>query len=168
MFRKYDKIAKGVWVMRDKRAYKGKSIKEIVSILLSLVLKDKEVKFNWIQEKKRDLKKSNTTEFIDLKDYKKALKAQRKYGITTIGESDNFKITMLSIGNLFGVSKSTASNIIKSMQRMNLVRVTGYYPEYIGPCTTKMWKALEGVGGIMWLSGKNMVFKTRCNEYSFF
>ena len=169
VFNKY--ASKGVkghkeFIIRNRSIFKDKSIKEIETILLSLVLKNKQAQHNYIQEVKSDLTKSATNEFLDLKAYKKAIKAKKKYGVIE-GEEFNFKLSVNTIGKLFGVSRSSASSLLKRMQRMALVRITGFYPEYIGHCTKAMWKAVGDTPGLIWLSGKNMVFIKRCNEYCF-
>lgn len=154
------------WIIRKKDIFIGKSIKEITTLLLSLVLKQEQNQFNWIQEIKHDLEKSRTSEWISPKDYKKAIKAQKKYGIKS-GESENFKISIHKISLMFNTSKATVCNILKQMQRMKLVRVIGYYPEYIGQCTAQMWKSVCDTPGLIWLSHKNMAFIKKCNEYEF-
>src|ERR1035437_9821972 len=71
IFRKYnrDPLYDGEWIIRKRNEFIGKTIKDITTILLSKVLKQKNVNFNWIQERLLDLKKSKTSKFIAIKDY---------------------------------------------------------------------------------------------------
>jgi len=164
VFTKWDSRVKGQWIIRDKNRFSGKSIKEITTILLSIILKQKNSQFNYIQEIKSDLEKSKSTKFIALADYKKAIKAKSRYSIKP-GESENFKMSIKSISKLFNVSMSSVSTMIGQMQRMALVTVIGYYPERLAYATKKAITSIEDVSGIFVHS--NTIWKKKCNDYIF-
>ncbi len=156
----------GEWIIRKKEMFKGKSIKEICVILLSLCLKQKEKQFSWIQKIKHDLGKRNTNEAITLKDWKRALKAKAKYRITENGESESFKMTMEKIGELFNISRRAVSDLVKQWEKLNLVRVTRYYPEWKCFATNKAKISYKDFPGLFLCH--NVIWEAKCNEYSFF
>lgn len=145
--------------------FKGKTIKQIKIILLSLVLKKKEVQFNFIKKVNRDLNISR-----NLKVCKKAIKLRDKYKISS-SESGNFKMKLSTIGKSFNCSKSTAYNMIKEMKEMKLVKIKSFPFKSIGICKNYVFESIKDIfinnnnSGIFYYN--NRIFNKKCNEYMF-